>query len=57
MRSERCNPDFVRIALYPGDGQSEQDLLKQADIAMYAAKRQGTGSQLYSTMTPPSLAS
>ncbi|MDQ3036428.1 MAG: GGDEF domain-containing protein [Myxococcota bacterium] len=47
----------VGIALYPDDAQSEQELLKRADMAMYAAKREGTGWALYSRMTRPSLAS
>jgi diguanylate cyclase (GGDEF)-like protein len=47
----------VGIALYPDDGQSEQELLERADMAMYVAKRQGTGWELYNPMTRPSLAS
>ena len=29
----------IGVALYPEDGSSAQELLKQADMAMYAAKR------------------
>ena len=36
------------ISIYPGDGEDEETLLKNADIAMYAAKEDGRNSyQLY----------
>jgi diguanylate cyclase (GGDEF)-like protein len=31
----------IGITMYPGDGLSAEDLLKNADIAMYHAKKQG----------------
>ncbi len=37
----------IGIALFPEDGQSMQELLKHADIAMYAAKQQKAGPALY----------
>lgn len=38
----------VGIALYPEDGASAQELLKNADKAMYVAKQQKRGSSLHS---------
>ena len=40
----------VGVAVYPGDGQNFDDLMKQADIAMYRAK--GTGHSLSITELP-----
>ena len=40
------------IALYPEDGRSAQELLKHADLAMYAAKQQRKGVVLHSQMPP-----
>lgn len=34
----------IGVAVYPGDGQTFDDLMKQADIAMYRAKRAGQGA-------------
>lgn len=59
--SEACEIEGVRltvrpsigIALYPEDGQSAQVLLKNADIAMYAAKQQKKGFSLYSQVAVP----
>lgn len=35
----------IGVAIYPGDGRTLDDLMKQADIAMYRAK--GTGNSTY----------
>lgn len=35
----------IGIAVYPGHGQTSQDLLRAADAAMYHAKRQGRGTR------------
>jgi diguanylate cyclase (GGDEF)-like protein len=37
----------IGVALYPDDGRSAADLLKNADAAMYAAKRQNKGPVLF----------
>lgn len=42
----------VGVALYPEDGRSAQELLKHADLAMYAAKQQRKGVVLHSQMPP-----
>ena len=39
----------VGIALYPVDGQTAQDLLRDADIAMYSAKAAGKNTYQYFT--------
>lgn len=41
----------VGITIYPADGADSAQLLKNADVAMYAAKRDGRGR--YSYFTPP----
>ena len=43
----------VGIALYPEDGCSAQELLKKADVAMYAAKQQKQGPVLHSRIARP----
>ena len=54
--SRPCDIDGVRVAvkasvglaLYPEDGHTTTDLLEHADAAMYAAKKDATGTALYS---------
>lgn len=43
----------VGIALYPENGQSAEELLKNADLAMYAAKQQKRGALLYGQLSLP----
>lgn len=43
----------IGIALYPEDGQSVQELLEKADVAMYAVKRQKGDASMSATVRPP----
>src|SRR5207244_3955292 len=38
----------VGVALYPTHGREADDLLRRADVAMYVAKRPGSGCVMYS---------
>jgi len=42
----------IGIALYPGHGMAARDLLRCADMAMYAAKRAGAGCAVYDPHGP-----
>jgi diguanylate cyclase (GGDEF)-like protein len=41
----------IGIAMFPGDGRSAEELLKNADIAMYHAKEQGRSNFQFFTQT------
>ena len=43
----------IGVALHPQHGKSASDLLRCADIAMYVAKRQGSGYALYNASVDP----
>lgn len=43
----------VGVAVYPEDGDSPEELLRNADAAMYAAKRNERSPILYSEIPPP----
>lgn len=44
----------IGVALYPEDGRSAADSMKNADAAMYAAKQRKRGSRLYSELADSS---
>ncbi len=49
MRQECRVTASIGVSIYPSDGQDEQTLMKNADIAMYFAKEEGKNNfQLYS---------
>ncbi len=43
----------IGIALYPDHGADAETLLRRADVAMYVAKRGGTGYAMYTTEQDP----
>ena len=47
-----CVAGSIGIALYPGYGMEACDLLRCADMAMYAAKRAGSGCAVYHSDGP-----
>jgi diguanylate cyclase (GGDEF)-like protein len=44
----------IGVAMYPGDGRTAEGLMKHADVAMYAAKKQQAGVLLYSELAAAS---